>query len=65
MFLSGSRYLRNKICLTFDHDDTKKCIYVSTCFNEMTIPVAERYFGLNFSEFFFHDIVNSPDFGNV
>ena len=49
----------------FDHDDTKKSIYVSTCFNEVTIPVAERYFGLNFPEFFFHDIVNSSDFGNV
>ena len=26
MFLSGSRYLRNKNSLTFDHDDTKKPI---------------------------------------
>ena len=65
MFLSGSRYLRNNISLTFDHDDTKKRISVSTCFNEMIIPVAERYFGLNFSESFLHDILNSPGFGNV
>ena len=49
----------------FDHDDTKKRRSVSTCFNEMIIPVAERYFGLNFSESFLHDIVNSPGFGNV
>ena len=65
MFLSGSKYLPNKISLTFDHDDTEKRISVSTCFNEITIPVAERYFGLNFSENFFHDIVNSPGFGNL
>ena len=65
MFLAGSTYLPDKISLTFDHDDTKKRISASTCFNEMTIPVAERYFDLNFSENFLHDIVNSPGFGNV
>ena len=54
MFLSGSKYLPNKISLTFDHDDTQKGISVSTCFNEITIPVAERYVGLNFSENFLH-----------
>ena len=65
MFLSGSKYFPNKISLTFDHDDTEKRISVSTCFSEITITVAERYFGLNFSENFLHDIVNSPGFGNV
>ena len=65
MFLSGSKYLPNKVSLTFDHDDTEKRISVSTSFNEITITVAERYFGLNFSENFLHNIVNSPGFGNV
>ena len=65
LFLSGSRYLRDKISFMFDHDDTKKRISVSTCFSEMTLPVAERYFGLHFSENFLHDIVNSPGLGNV
>ena len=65
MFLSGSKYLSNKISLMFDHDDTEKSISVSTCFNEIIIPVAETYFGLNFSENFLHGIVNSPGFGNV
>ena len=40
-------------------------ISVTTCFNEITIPLAERYFGLNFPEKFLHDIVNSQGFGNV
>ena len=65
MFLLGSKYPPNKISLTFDHDDTEKRISVSTCFNEITIPVAERYFGLNFSKNFLQDIVNSSGFGNV
>ena len=42
MFLSRSKCLRNKISLIFDHDDTKKRISVSTCFNEVTIPLPEN-----------------------
>ena len=65
MFLSRSKCLRNKISLIFDHDDTKKRISVSTCFNEVTIPLPEIYFGLNCSESFLRDILNLPGFANV